>query len=117
MGPDGDIQETFVYVLDVNPDGSPLTTAQVPRAERNHIHVHYLPARLDPADHIAYGANALLGRILRAVQWDKERDVIRGFTDGISDSLAANPSVNAFSVHLQKAWTVISLCWCLSPHL
>jgi len=105
MGPDGDIEETFVYVLDVNPDGSPLTTAQVPRAERNHIHVHYLPARRDPADHIAYGANALLGRILRAVQWDKERDVIRGLTDGISDSLAANPSVNAFSVHLQKAWT------------
>lgn len=105
MGPDGDIEETFVYVLDVNPDGSPLTTAQVPRAERNHIHVHYLPARRDPADHIAYGANALLGRILRAVQWDKERDVIRGLTDDISDSLAANPSVNAFSVHLQKAWT------------
>jgi len=105
MGPDGDIEETFVYVLDVNPDGSPLSTAQVPRAERNHIHVHYLPARRDPADHIAYGANALLGRILRAVQWDKERDVIRGLTDDISDSLAANPSVNAFSVHLQKAWT------------
>lgn len=104
MGPDGDIEETFAYVLDVNPDGSPLTTAQVPRAERNHIHVHYLPARRDPADHIAYGANALLGRILRAVQWDKERDVIRGLTDDISDSLAANPSVNAFSVHLQKAW-------------
>ncbi|WP_317847293.1 AAA family ATPase [Pseudomonas sp. HTZ2] len=105
MGPDGDIEETFVYVLDVNPDGSPLTTAQVPRTERNHIHVHYLPARRDPADHIAYGANALLGRILRAVQWDKERDVIRGLTDGISDSLAANPSVNTFSVHLQNAWT------------
>lgn len=105
MGPDGDIEETFAYVLDVNPDGSPLTTAQVPRAERNHIHVHYLPARRDPADHIAYGANALLGRMLRAVQWEKERDVIRGLTDGISDSLAANPSVNAFSVHLQKSWT------------
>lgn len=89
MGPDGDIEENFVYVLDLNPDGSPLTTAQVPRAERNHIHVHYLTARRDPADHIGYGANALLGRILRVVQWDKEREVIRGFTDDISDSLAA----------------------------
>lgn len=104
MGPDGDIEEAFVYVLDVNPDGSPLTTAQVPRAERNHIHVHYLPARRDPADQIAYGANALLGRILRAVQWDIERDSIRGLTDGISDNMAANPSVNALSEHLQLAW-------------
>lgn len=56
-GPDGDIEEMFVYVLDLNPDGTPLSTSQVPRADRNHIHVHYLPARRDPADHIAYGAS------------------------------------------------------------
>lgn len=104
MGPDGDIEEALVYVLDINADGSPLNTAQVPRSERNHIHVHYLPARRDPADHIAYGANALLGRMLRAVNWDADRDVIKGLTDQISDSLAANPSVDAFSTSLKAAW-------------
>lgn len=104
MGQDGDIEESLVYVLDINLDGSPLTTAQVPRSERNHIHVHYLPARRDPADHIAYGANALLGRMLRAVNWDAERSVIMGLTDQISDSLAANPSINAFSTSLKTAW-------------
>jgi len=103
MGQDGDIEETLAYVLDINADGSPLNTAQVPRSERNHIHVHYLPARRDPADHIAYGANALLGRMLRAVNWDAERDVIKGLTDQISDSLAANPSVDAFSTSLKAA--------------
>ena len=87
MGLDGDIEESMVYVLDITADGSPLTTAQVPRSERNHIHVHYLPARRDPADHIAYGANALLGRMLRAVNWDAERTVIKGLTDQISTSL------------------------------
>ncbi|POP54509.1 ATP-dependent nuclease [Zhongshania marina] len=104
MGLDGDIEESLAYVLDINPDGSPLTTAQVPRTERNHIHVHYLPARRDPADHIAYGANALLGRMLRAVNWDTERDVVKGLTDQISDSLASNSSINAFSISLKKAW-------------
>jgi putative ATP-dependent endonuclease of the OLD family len=104
MGLDGDVEESMVYVLDTNPDGSPLTTAQVPRSERNHIHVHYLPARRDPADHIAYGANALLGRILRAVKWDAERDAIKGLTDQISDTLASNPSINAFSASLKTAW-------------
>lgn len=104
MGLDGDIEENMVYVLDINPDGSPLTTTQVPRAERNHIHIHYLPARRDPADHIAYGANALLGRMLRAVNWDAERTVIKGLTDQISDSLAGNPSINAFSASLRNAW-------------
>lgn len=107
MGLDGDIEEIMVYVLDINADGSPLTTAQVPRSERNHIHVHYLPARRDPADHIAYGANALLGRMLRAVNWDTERTVIKGLTDQISDSLATNPSINAFSTSLKAAWSTL----------
>lgn len=107
MGLDGDIEESIVYVLDINADGSLLTTAQVPRSERNHIHVHYLPARRDPADHIAYGANALLGRMLRAVNWDAERTVIKGLTDQISDSLAANPSINAFSTSLKTAWSAL----------
>lgn len=107
MGMDGDIEENMVYVLDINADGSPLTIAQVPRSERNHIHVHYLPARRDPADHIAYGANALLGRMLRAVNWDAERTVIKGLTDQISDSLAANPSINAFSTSLKTAWSAL----------
>lgn len=107
MGLDGDIEESMVYVLDINADGLPLTTAQVPRSERSHIHVHYLPARRDPADHIAYGANALLGRMLRAVNWDAERRVIKGLTDQISDSLAANPSINAFSTSLKTAWDAL----------
>ncbi|MDX3895803.1 ATP-dependent nuclease [Pusillimonas sp.] len=107
MGLDGDIEESMAYVLDINADGSPLSTAQVPRSERNHIHIHYLPARRDPADHIAYGANALLGRMLRAVNWDAERTVIKGLTDQISDSLAANPSINAFSTSLKSAWSVL----------
>ena len=107
MGMDGDIEENLVYILDVNADGSPQNTAQVPRAERNHIQIHYLPARRDPADHITYGANALLGRLLRAVRWDAERDTIKGLTDQISDSLAANPSVNAFSESLKTTWATL----------
>ena len=63
MGLNGDIEDSLVYVLDINEDGSPLSTSQVLRADRNNIHVHYLPARRDPADHISYGANALLGAL------------------------------------------------------
>lgn len=104
LGADGDIEESLVYVLDVDADGMPLGTAVVPRAERSHIQVHYLPARRDPADHITYGANALLGRLLRAVNWDAEREEIKSLTDQISDSLAANTSVNSFSNSLHEVW-------------
>lgn len=107
LGVDGDIEESFVYVLDVDTDGSPLSTAQVPKSERNHIHVHYLPARRDPADHIAYSANALLGRMLRAVQWNNEREMIKTLTDQIGTSLANNPSINALSESLRATWAAL----------
>ncbi|EMM5787323.1 AAA family ATPase [Pseudomonas aeruginosa] len=107
MGVNGDIEETLVYVLDLNADDSPLSTAQVTRAERNHVQVHYLPARRDPADHIAYGANALLGRMLRAVNWENEREEIKGFTDKISESLSGNPSIATLSESLKTTWSTL----------
>lgn len=107
MGVNGDIEETLVHVLDLDADGSPLTTAQVTRAERNHVQVHYLPARRDPAEHIAYGANALLGRMLRAVNWEDEREEIKGFTDKISESLAGNSSIATLSESLKTTWSTL----------
>lgn len=107
MGLDGDIDESFLYVLEVDSDGSPINPETVPRTDRNHIQVHYLPARRDPTDHIAYGTNALLGRLLRAVNWDDERSEVKELTDQISMSLAANPSINAFSARLKETWNTL----------
>jgi putative ATP-dependent endonuclease of OLD family len=104
LGLDGDIEENFVYVLEASPDGHPVNPQTVPRSERNHIQVHYLPARRDPSDHITYGTNALLGRLLRSVNWENERADVKELTDQISESLAANPSISAFSTHLKTSW-------------
>lgn len=104
MGVDGDIEDTFQYVLDLNPDGLPLNTAPVSRSERNIIQVHYLPARRDPAEHITFGTNALLGRLLRAVNWEAERATIKTLTEQISDSLATNESVASLSEKLRNVW-------------
>ena len=104
IGIDGDIEENLVYVLDVDKDANPLATAVVTRAHRNTIQMHYLPARRDPADHITYGANALLGRLLRAVNWADDRERIKGLTDEISECLSGNQSVSAFSESLNVMW-------------
>ncbi|HCV06028.1 MAG TPA: ATP-dependent endonuclease [Pseudoalteromonas sp.] len=104
MGIDGDIEESLEYVLDVDQNDEPISCAKVPRGERNHIQVHYLPARRDPAEHIAYGSNAILGRMFRAIQWDKERDTVAQLTDEISESLVSNLSVATLSDKLTNTW-------------
>lgn len=107
MGTNGDIDESLVYVLGVGSDEAPLTTQRVRREDRNQIQVHYLPARRDPADHIAYSTNALLGRLLRAVTWENERDKIRKLTDKISENLTGNPSITTLSESLQSTWSTL----------
>lgn len=104
IGIDDEIEQSLVYVLDVDEDDKPVDTAPVPRDERNFIQVHYLPARRDPADHIAYGANALLGRLLRAVNWTEQREAIQQLTTDISQSLTQNESVLSLSAGLTKTW-------------
>ena len=61
---DGDIEEAFTYVISEDADGAPIDENRVSKQDRSAIQVHYLPARRDPADHISYSANALLGRAL-----------------------------------------------------
>lgn len=100
----GDIESTLQYVLEVNPDSTPLKFAAVPRSERNYIQVHYLPARRDPADHIAFNSNALLGRLMRAINWDAERQSINDLTAEISSSLTENISIASLSSTLSETW-------------
>lgn len=101
---DGDIEEVLNYVLDVDADDQPLTMHSVPRPDRNNIQVHYLPARRDPSDHIAYTANALLGRTLRSVNWHAERETIKNLTGQISDALAENGAVKSLGTQLTERW-------------
>ncbi|ELH7842576.1 ATP-dependent endonuclease [Vibrio vulnificus] len=105
MGIDGDIDESLIYVLEVDDNQQPKSTAKVSRTDRSQIQIHYLPARRDPAEHITFGANALLGRMLRAVNWETEREAVKGHTDQISASLASNLSVSALSTSIRDSWS------------
>ncbi len=99
----GEIEETFEYVLDTDLQGKEVTKL-VPRADRNQIQVHYLPAQRDPSDHIAYSTKALLGRLLRSVNWEKERNSINELTEQINYTLECNPSIQNLSEKLKQSW-------------
>lgn len=101
---DGDIDDILSYVLDEDDDGQPLNKRPVPRPDRNNIHVHYLPARRDPSDHIVYTANSLLGRALRSVIWRSERGTIKNLTDQITTALVGNSALGSLGTQLSERW-------------
>lgn len=101
---DDDIEESFTYVIGEDADGTPVEECRVSKQDRNAIQVHYLPARRDPADHISYSANALLGRALRAADWSAERQEIGTLTGRISDELTENAAIGGIAAALTEQW-------------
>ena len=104
---DADIEESFTYVISEDADGAPVEESRVSKQDRSAIQVHYLPARRDPADHISYSANALLGRALRSADWSAEREEIGTLTEKISDELTDNPAIDGITTALTEEWSAL----------
>jgi putative ATP-dependent endonuclease of OLD family len=101
---DDDIEEHFTFVVNVDKEGLPSEETRVAKHDRNAIQVHYLPARRDPSDHISYSANALLGRVLRSVDWSAERESTAELTTKISADLVGNEAVKGLTKALSAQW-------------
>lgn len=101
---DDDIEESFTFVVSEDDDGNPTEESRVSKQDRSAIQVHYLPARRDPADHISYSANALLGRALRSADWSAERDEIGMLTGKIGDELRDNAAIGGIAAALTGQW-------------
>lgn len=104
---DGDVEERFEYVLQADKAGEPVKVSAVPKHDRNTIHVHYLPARRDPTDHITFAASSMLGRALRAADWKSERDAIAQLTEEITDALSENSAVAGIGKELAGSWKAL----------
>ena len=104
MGINGDIEENLYYILDVDENNEPITKTLVPRSDRNQIQAHYLPARRDPSNHIGFGTNALLGRLLRSINWDTERENINSLSEQINSCITGNSSISTLCTKLDESW-------------
>ena len=102
---DNVIEEKLQYVLEADADGVPMQQSDMSRFDRANIEVHYLPARRDPAEHIAYTTASLVGRALRAADWTAERSTLHTLSKDLTDALAANDAVKSIGVQLAGEWS------------
>ncbi|MDY0331798.1 MAG: AAA family ATPase [Thiomonas sp.] len=101
---DGDIQDELLYILQVDENNEPVNKSNVSAMDRKSIQVHYLPARRDPADHISYSANTLLGRLLRSADWTENKEEIKELTEQVSKTLGQNKGITEFGTTLNTQW-------------
>lgn len=100
----GDVEEKLLNVIEVGENGEPKDSKAVSYVDRNYIHVHYLPARRDPSEHIAFTAKSLIGRVLRSGHWEETQELIGDLTRQIGDTLGGNGSVSQFSSDISEQW-------------
>lgn len=106
MGLDGDIADSLSYVIGKETNGEDKLRF-VSRADRNHIAVYYLPARRDPNDHIRANTSSLLGRIVRAVSWQKEAKQYEDTVSDLQNLIEENPAIKATSASISKNWAAL----------
>lgn len=104
IAPDNVVEEKIEYILEADANGEPLQRADMSRFDRANIEVHYLPARRDPAEHIAYTTASLVGRALRAADWTAERSTLDTLSKDLTDALADNDAVKSIGVQLAGEW-------------
>lgn len=107
LTPDGDVDEKLQYVVNADEIGTALSLIDMPLAERNMIHIHYLPAKRDPSEQITFEASSLFGRVLRAANWAEDKDVIAGLADEINKVLRSNAAVSGVDAQLAKHWAML----------
>ncbi len=105
LAADGEIDEDIEYILQAGEDGEPTSRVGMSRYDRAHIEVHYLPARRDPADHIAYTTASLIGRTMRAADWTAERESLARLMTDVTDALVANEAVATIGGQLAGEWS------------
>ena len=102
LASDGVVEDRIEYVH-AKEDGDPSFT-NMPRTDRNKIAVYYLPARRNPNEQITYTASSLIGRALRAADWQVQRkEVSEKFTE-ITSLVTKNPVVTSISENIEKNW-------------
>lgn len=104
MGQNGDIADALYYVVGKEDNGDDKLRG-VPRADRNHIAVYYLPARRDPNDHIRSSTTSLLSRIVRAVDWQKEAEEYKTSISDLQELIKDNTAVKATSKSISENWS------------
>lgn len=106
MGAEGDIEESLYYVLGKEPNGDD-KLKRVPRADRNHIAVYYLPAKRDPHDQIRSGTASLLGRIVRAIDWSEEGEQFEKAAAELKTHVTGNSAIGKINETITKTWSTL----------
>lgn len=108
LNPLGDIDEN-VWILnscDKEPDEDDMTKCS--SAIRNSIQLSYVPANRDPLIQLKYSSKAVLGRLLKAIEWSGEnRKLLEEQANSLNKLTDTNPAFEEIAQAINKSWNAV----------
>ncbi|MGS2356703.1 ATP-dependent nuclease [Klebsiella aerogenes] len=105
LNPLGDIEEN-VWILnccDKDPDESDMTKCS--SAVRNSIQLNYVPANRDPLIQLKYSSKAVLGRLLKAIEWSGDyKKLLEEQANALNLLTDTNPALSEIADAINKSW-------------
>ncbi|MDH8398948.1 hypothetical protein QIG82_26085, partial [Klebsiella pneumoniae] len=103
--PMGDIDEDIWVVSTSDEVVEESSKQKLSAAVRNAIQVSYVPANRDPLLQLKYSSKAVLGRLLKAIEWvGGSQEVLEEQAAKLNALTKSNPAVNEIAAAINASW-------------
>lgn len=102
---DGDIKQNLYWVHTA--DESPTDDKKIPceSTDRSRIQVHYIPAIRDPSSQLASSSGAMIGRLLKAIEWSSAtQESIKATSEQIREVFGKESAINTINQTIASRW-------------
>jgi len=106
--PNGDVEDD-IWIIDGDmEEPEDHNKHRLSSAQRNAIQVNYIPANRDPIAQLKFSSKAILGRLLKAINWsDSERTSFEAQAQSLNTLATANPALVQISEAINTNWQEI----------
>lgn len=104
----GDIDENIYIITDISETPSDDCKIKLSPSIRNSIQIHYVPATRDPLKQLTYSSSAILGKLMKAINWDENaRDEYKEKALELIAIAKKNREINLISESINSGWSTL----------
>ncbi|AFZ24370.1 hypothetical protein Cylst_2133 [Cylindrospermum stagnale PCC 7417] len=104
-GGDGDIEQNIYWVLTANELPTDKDKRPCEPTDRGRIQVYYVPAIRDPSSQLISSSGAMIGRLLKAIEWTSEtKESIETASARIREVFGKELAINSINQTIASRW-------------
>lgn len=101
----GDIEEKIFWITTPNEIVEDTDKKPLNNADRAKIQLHYVPATRNPQEHLKQTSNAIMHKLLTAIEWSEDlKTELQSIAESIQSKFQSEPAVNAIQLELASMW-------------